>query len=212
MKIVFGFRLSLFSLLPRVSVEKILSTRQQHRPRWHRLSVLRRQLPVTRWRGRSSFRIIPRTSTPVCPGLSSHRDGLHQNLISKNQLANFRILVSRPQYSYSERSFRLSCGTSDHLQITLQCLGAAAAISAPSVPDWKAGLVASYTNDNVGGLLNAMLSPLGGFGKVLMVVLSLSVIGNNAPGLYSMCMAFQTLIPPLAAVPRYVFSVFVTAV
>jgi purine-cytosine permease-like protein len=56
-----------------------------------------------------------------------------------------------------------------------------------------------------------MLSPVGGFGKVLMVVLSLSVIGNNAPTVYSMCMAFQTLIPPLAAVPRYVFPVVTSA-
>ncbi|KAF8480312.1 NCS cytosine-purine permease, partial [Russula ochroleuca] len=92
--------------------------------------------------------------------------------------------------------------------ITLQCLGAAAAISAPSVPDWNAG----YTDGDVGGLLNAMLSPVGGFKKVLMVVLSLSVTGNNAPTIYSMCMAFQTLIPPLSAVPRYVFSVLATAV
>jgi purine-cytosine permease-like protein len=57
-----------------------------------------------------------------------------------------------------------------------------------------------------------MLSPVGGFKKVLMVVLSLSVTGNNAPTIYSMCMAFQTLIPPLSAVPRYVFSVLATAV
>ncbi|KAF8480409.1 NCS cytosine-purine permease, partial [Russula ochroleuca] len=92
--------------------------------------------------------------------------------------------------------------------ITLQCLGAAAAISAPSVPDWNAG----YTDGNVGGLLNAMLSPVGKFGKVLVVFLSLSVTATNAPAMYSMCIAIQTLIPPFAAVPRYVFSVFASAV
>jgi purine-cytosine permease-like protein len=100
------------------------------------------------------------------------------------------------------------CDTSDLLQITLQCLGAAAAISAHSVPNWNAG----YTDGNVGGLINAMLSPVGGFGKFLMVLLSLSVTGTNTPTIYSMCMELQILIPPLVAVPRYVFSVVATVV
>ncbi|KAI0289622.1 cytosine-purine permease [Russula brevipes] len=91
--------------------------------------------------------------------------------------------------------------------ITLQCLGAAAAISASSVPAWEAG----YAGGNVGGLISAMLHPSGKVGKVLMALLSLSVTANNAPTIYSMCMGFQTLIPPLVAVPRYVFSVVTTA-
>lgn len=57
-----------------------------------------------------------------------------------------------------------------------------------------------------------MLSPVGGFGKFLMVLISLSVTGTNAPTIYSMCMEFQVLIPPLVVVPRYVFSVVATAV
>ncbi|KAH9991540.1 cytosine-purine permease [Russula vinacea] len=92
--------------------------------------------------------------------------------------------------------------------ITLECLGAAAAISAPSVPAWNAG----YGDGDVGGLLNAMLSPVGGFRKVLMVLLSLSVTAANVPTIYSICIDFQTLFPPLAVVPRYVFSVLATAV
>jgi len=92
--------------------------------------------------------------------------------------------------------------------ITLQCLGAAAAISAPSVPDWEAG----YADGDVGGLINAMLSPVGKFSKFLMVLLSLSVTGNNTTTIYSMCMSFQVAIPPLVVVPRYVFSVISTVV
>ena len=88
------------------------------------------------------------------------------------------------------------------------CLGAAAAISAPSVPSWNAG----YAGGNVGGLLKAMLSPVGGFGKVLVVLLSLTMTSAVSPMIYSMCMQFQTLVPPLAAVPRYVFSVLATVV
>jgi hypothetical protein len=95
---------------------------------------------------------------------------------------------------------------SDHLQITLQCLGAAAAIAVPSVPNWDAG----YTDGNVGGLINAMLSPVGKFGKFLMVLLSLSVTATTAPTIYSICIDFQIIIPPLVVIPRYVFSVFVT--
>src|SRR6266478_3332850 len=44
-------------------------------------------------------RVLPPPCTQV---LSSSLCGLHQNLISKNQLANLRILVSRPHYSHSE--------------------------------------------------------------------------------------------------------------
>ncbi|KAF8500278.1 NCS cytosine-purine permease [Russula emetica] len=91
--------------------------------------------------------------------------------------------------------------------ITLECLGAAAAISAPSVPAWNIG----YTDGNVCGLIYAMLSPVGKFGKVMMVSLSLSVTASNSPTMYSTCIDFQALIPPLVVVPRYVLPVFVTA-
>ncbi|KAI0289623.1 hypothetical protein BC826DRAFT_970819 [Russula brevipes] len=90
--------------------------------------------------------------------------------------------------------------------ITLQCFGAAAAISAPSVPEWNAG----FKGGNVGGLLAAILSPVGKFGKFLVVLLSLSVTATNAPTIYSMCMSFQTLVPALVAIPRYLFSLLFT--
>ncbi|KAI0042823.1 NCS cytosine-purine permease [Auriscalpium vulgare] len=92
--------------------------------------------------------------------------------------------------------------------VSLQCLGAAAAISAPFVPDWNDG----YADGNVGGLVAAMLHPVHGFGKFLTVLLSLSVTANNAPTIYSMCLGFQTFIPPLVIVPRYVFSILATAI
>ena len=99
----------------------------------------------------------------------------------------------------------MSRDASDHLlQITLQCLGAAAAASASVVSDWEAG----FTHHQVGGLLSAMLSPVGGFGKFLMMLVSLSVAAANVPRIYSMSFAFQTFIPKLVAFPRYVFPVF----
>lgn len=134
-----------------------------------------------------------------------HRTRLTSNIISRRLFLYSYLGLILPTVRDFSKFFR---GTSDadNSQILLQCLGAAAAISAPSVPAWKAG----YTDHNVGGLLNAMLSPAGKLGKGLMLVLSLSVAAANGPTTYSMCMQFQTLIPRLVAYPRYVFSVFAT--
>ncbi|KAN0085794.1 Permease for cytosine/purines, uracil, thiamine, allantoin domain containing protein [Tylopilus felleus] len=93
--------------------------------------------------------------------------------------------------------------------VLLECLGAAAVLAAPSVDSWNTGY---GTNGNIGGLLEAMLSPVGNFGKFLTVMLSLSVTANIACTLYSMCFNFQVLVPKLAIVPRYVFSVVGTAI
>jgi purine-cytosine permease-like protein len=93
------------------------------------------------------------------------------------------------------------------LQVTLECLGAAIVLAALSNPVWEEG----YTNGNMGGLLGAMLQPTGNFGKFLVVVLSLSVVGNNAANYYSISFNIQLFIPALAVVPRYFFSVVATA-
>ncbi|KAJ8587361.1 NCS cytosine-purine permease [Rhizopogon salebrosus TDB-379] len=93
--------------------------------------------------------------------------------------------------------------------IPLQCLGAAAVLAAPSVPSWNEGY---GTAGNVGGLLEAMLSPVGNFGKFLTVMLSLSVTANIACTLYSICFNFQVMIPALSKVPRYVFSILGTVI
>ena len=89
----------------------------------------------------------------------------------------------------------------------LQCLGAAVAGVASSQPEWEAG----YAGDNVGGLVEAMLHPVGGFGKFLTVLLSLSVAGNIAATFYSISINLQLFVPFLWVVPRYVFSVIGTA-
>ena len=131
------------------------------------------------------------------------------NLISTNQ-NSWRIFMysyaglTIPTVRYSPVRPSL---TSNSTQITIQCLGAASAGTAPSIPHWAAG----YNGGNVGGLIDSMLLPVGKFGKVLMVLLSLSVTNNNTPTVYSTGMALQTLIPSLLVVPRYVFSVLVTA-
>ena len=92
-------------------------------------------------------------------------------------------------------------------QVSLQCLGAAVAVVVSSVPVWEQG----YAGGNVGGLFEAILRPLGNFGKFLTVLLSLSVAGNNVAILYSASLNLQMFMPILVKVPRYIFSIVATA-
>lgn len=86
-------------------------------------------------------------------------------------------------------------------------LGAAIGGAVSSTPEWEAG----YESHAVGGVLGAMLIPAGGFGKFVLVVLSLTLLGNIAATMYSTTLNFQILIPQLVVVPRYVFSIVITA-
>ena len=68
-------------------------------------------------------------------------------------------------------------------------LGAVFAATAPAVPSWKLGF-----NDglNVGGLISAILAPAGGFGKILVVLLALSVPSACAPTMYIFGLSFTS--------------------
>jgi purine-cytosine permease-like protein len=90
---------------------------------------------------------------------------------------------------------------------SLQCLGAAAAVSTFTYSPWAEG----YEASNVGGLLLAMLEPVHTFGKFLTVLLSLSVAANVAPTFYSIGFNCQIIVPVLARVPRYLFSLVALA-
>ncbi|TFK47512.1 NCS cytosine-purine permease [Heliocybe sulcata] len=92
--------------------------------------------------------------------------------------------------------------------VTIQCFGAAVANVAALIPAWEAG----YADGNVGGLLQAMLEPTGGFGKFLTVLLSLSVTANMAMTMYSFCLNVQVFVPFLVVLPRYIFSLLATAI
>ncbi|KAL2204550.1 hypothetical protein CC79DRAFT_1344566 [Sarocladium strictum] len=90
----------------------------------------------------------------------------------------------------------------------LMILGAAIGGATPNVPALERG----YEQTLVGGMLAAMLEPAGGFGKFVVVVLSLTLLGNCAGTLYAITLNFQNLVPGLVRVPRYVFAVIVTAI
>ncbi|KAI1309636.1 permease for cytosine/purines, uracil, thiamine, allantoin-domain-containing protein [Xylaria venustula] len=92
--------------------------------------------------------------------------------------------------------------------IPLMVLGAAIGGAIANVPAWEQG----YETNSVGGVLAAMLLPTGGFGKFVVVALSLSLLGNNAATMYSITLNFQILVPQLVHIPRYVFSIVITAI
>ncbi|KAL5342475.1 permease for cytosine/purines, uracil, thiamine, allantoin-domain-containing protein [Aspergillus crustosus] len=92
--------------------------------------------------------------------------------------------------------------------VPLMTLGAAIGASAPSIPSWAD----NYATYGVGGVLDAMLSPAGGFGKFVSVLLSFSLLGNLAASMYSISLNFQLLLPFFVRVPRFVFSIIYTAI
>lgn len=87
-------------------------------------------------------------------------------------------------------------------------LGAAFAATAVYVPEWETGL---GDGNDVGGLVAAILSPTGGFGKFMLVLLSLTAPSACAPTMYTVCTSFMTIHRKFARVPRFVVAVVSTA-
>lgn len=54
-------------------------------------------------------------------------------------------------------------------------------------------------------MLAQMLLPAGGFGKFVLVVLALSVVGNMAISMYSVALCLQMLLPFFTKIPRVFF-------
>lgn len=92
--------------------------------------------------------------------------------------------------------------------VLLMVLGAAIQGAVANVPSWTEG----YDQNNVGGVMAAMLSRSHGFGKFVTVVLAFSLLGNIAATSYSITLNFQILIPILKKVPRYFFAILLTAI
>lgn len=92
--------------------------------------------------------------------------------------------------------------------VPLMVLGAAIGGATANIPAWNSG----YNDYNVGGVLEAMLLPVGGFGKFISVLLAFSVLGNLAAAMYSISLNSQLVIPRLIRVPRFVFAIIYTVV
>ncbi|CZT12412.1 hypothetical protein WAI453_001776 [Rhynchosporium graminicola] len=92
--------------------------------------------------------------------------------------------------------------------VLLIILGAAIGGAIPNNAEWDAG----YTAYSVGGVLVAMLSSAGGFGKFVAVILAFSVLGNMSASIYSISLNYQILHPLFQRVPRPLFAILTVAV
>ncbi|EXJ83290.1 hypothetical protein A1O1_06909 [Capronia coronata CBS 617.96] len=71
----------------------------------------------------------------------------------------------------------------------------------------------AYAKDAVGGLLHQVLvPPLGGFGKFCLVILALSIVGNNCPNIYSLTFSLQILTHYAQKVPRFLWTLAGTVI
>ncbi|THU76374.1 hypothetical protein K435DRAFT_846619 [Dendrothele bispora CBS 962.96] len=87
-------------------------------------------------------------------------------------------------------------------------LGAAFAAAAPAIPIWQAGL---GDDDNFGRFLVAVLDPIGGFGKFLVVLAALTIVAPCALTMYSLGLSLMNISPIFAKVPRYIYMIIATA-
>ncbi|CAE7053818.1 unnamed protein product [Rhizoctonia solani] len=94
--------------------------------------------------------------------------------------------------------------------VICEMVGAAFAVSmnAPGNENWVSG----YRVNNVGGLLDEVMRPAGGFGKFCIVLLALSCIAASSQCMYSFCVSFQCIAPFFARVPRYIYSILAIAI
>ncbi|SPO04144.1 related to purine-cytosine permease [Cephalotrichum gorgonifer] len=93
--------------------------------------------------------------------------------------------------------------------IPMQILGAAIGGAVPNIPAWEAG----FERNSVGGVMGAMLEPVGGFGKFLLVLMALSVLANVIGTIYALSLNFQSLMfLARLRLPRVVYTVVITAI
>src|SRR5256885_10896144 len=64
----------------------------------------------------------------------------------------------------------------------------------------------TFANGLVGDLLAAVVSPLGGFGTLILSLLALSVVANNVPNDYSLGLSVQVFGRPFQRVKRYIWT------
>ncbi|RAH67510.1 cytosine permease [Aspergillus aculeatinus CBS 121060] len=85
-----------------------------------------------------------------------------------------------------------------------QFLGIAVATAA-MVNDGNNKYATGYAQSGNGGIIWAIVEPLGGFGKFCLVILALSIIANNCPNIYSVSLTLQVLSHHTQRVPRFIW-------
>lgn len=85
------------------------------------------------------------------------------------------------------------------------------AIATATVNDQR--FAAAYTENAIGGLLAQVLFPtLGTFGKFCLIIVALSIIGNNCPNIYSLSFSIQILTHWAQYVPRFLWTLIGTII
>lgn len=87
--------------------------------------------------------------------------------------------------------------------VLVETLGIAFTTALSSVSAWNKAFGAT---GDVGGLLSAVVNPLGGLGTLILVLLALSVVANNIPNDYSLGLSMQVLGKTFQSVKRYVWT------
>jgi NCS1 nucleoside transporter family len=111
--------------------------------------------------------------------------------------------VNQPEQTSASRVFWLTFLGIAVPCIVLEVLGMAFTTALGSVKAWNA---AFGSFGDVGGLLSAVVSPLGGFGTLILVLLALSIVANNIPNDYSLGLTIQVLGKPFQRVKRYIWT------
>ncbi|KAK5945564.1 Purine-cytosine permease fcy21 [Knufia obscura] len=90
-----------------------------------------------------------------------------------------------------------------------EALGLAIATATVNNPAYAA----AYADNAIGGLLAEVLIPhLGTFGKFCLVIVALSIIGNNCPNIYSISFSVQILTHYAQYIPRFVWTFVATLI
>lgn len=93
--------------------------------------------------------------------------------------------------------------------LPMQILGAAIAGALPNLQTWQEG----YATNSVGGVMGAMLAPVGAFGKFLLVLMALSVLANVIGTVYALSLNLHSLFfLTRIRLPRVVYSVLLTVI
>ncbi|KAE9963673.1 hypothetical protein BLS_009073, partial [Venturia inaequalis] len=94
--------------------------------------------------------------------------------------------------------------------VPLMILGAAIGGAILSNPD----LSTAFDSGSTGGAMLFLLesSNIGTFGKFIAVILAFTLLGNLAGTIYSISIQFQCLLPFFTRVPRWIFSILISAI
>ncbi|OIW25730.1 hypothetical protein CONLIGDRAFT_621614 [Coniochaeta ligniaria NRRL 30616] len=91
--------------------------------------------------------------------------------------------------------------------VATEVLGAAFMTAVAADP----AFAAAYDDRGIGGVLGQALIPIHGFGKFLLVLLALSIIGCNLVNIYSLAFMCQNFHPIMIRVPRFVWTLLGSA-